>query len=113
MSDEPYLCAGPCGRIRGREDFHEFKRDRKKQVTARCKECRSEDYYTARYPDTVCGSCVKHRPLDSDGVCARCHEAMGLRECRGPCQGLLPALMMFYGRSKVCRDCQKVLKAAT
>lgn len=101
-------CAG-CGRLGlTRADFHAFRR-RARGVTSRCRSCRREVYYAKRYPDTICASCQYHRPLDSDGVCRRCHEETGLRECRGCCR-LLPALMAFYGRATTCKECSKVLK---
>jgi hypothetical protein len=107
-----YPCAGPCGRTDlPRAAFHEFKSGRRRRgVTSRCRECRREDYFEARYPDTTCASCQKHRPVSAtDQVCRACHEAMGLRECTGPCGRILAALMFFYGRSCKCKDCQKQL----
>jgi len=105
-----YTCTGPCGRADlPRNAFHEFKSPRRgRQVTSRCRECRREDYFKARYPDTICGSCMKHRPVENDGICRNCHEELGLRICNDEdCGKLLPSFLMFHGKSKVCKTCQK------
>ncbi len=110
--DEPeYECSGGCGLL-PRSAFHEFKSRPGRPVTSRCRACRREDGYKERYPDQICGCCMKHRPLDGDGVCMACHEELGLRECKGRCNRLLPNLLLFYGKRRVCKDCLKGVKPA-
>lgn len=106
-----YKCSG-CENPKIRGDFHEAHyTDRERPVTSRCRECRSEDYFTARYK-TVCGQCQRHRPLNNNRVCKRCNEDSGLRECRGTCGSLLPALLSFDGKRTTCKTCRKIKQQA-
>lgn len=102
-------CAG-CNTDKPADEFHQFRHSaRVRQITSRCKECRSEVYYRDRYPTQTCGLCRKHRPLNNDGICNGCHDALGIRECRGKCGEILPVLLCFYaGRSRVCKKCRKL-----
>jgi len=109
-----YLCSG-CENPLPRGDFHEAHyTDRKRPVTSRCRTCRSEDYFTDRYK-TICGQCRRHRPLNQNRVCKQCNEDSGLRECRGVCGSILPALLSFDGKRTTCKSCRKLkqLAAAT
>lgn len=107
---ETWECAG-CLHQLPRNAYHEFKSpDRSRPVTSRCRECRREDYFRTRYPETVCGSCKKHRPLNLNKVCARCNDEMGLRECLEPDHvgaRLLPLYLSFYNRERTCKVCKK------
>lgn len=101
-----YPCAG-CGESKPPEAFHRFdSRGRDRPVTSRCRTCRREDYYAARYPDEVCACCMKHRPLDVNGECKKCNEEAGLRQCNN-CRRVKPLWLNFYGRSRQCHDCRK------
>jgi hypothetical protein len=92
--------------------FHEAHyTDRKRVVTSRCRLCRSEDYFTDRY-ETVCGQCRRHRPLNQNHVCKQCNEDSGLRECRGTCGSILPALLSFDGKRTTCKSCRKLKQLA-
>jgi hypothetical protein len=102
-----YMCSG-CENPKVRGDFHEAHyTDRERPVTSRCRECRSEDYFKSRYK-TVCAQCRRHRPLDQNRVCKKCNEESALRECRGPCGSLLPALISFDGKRTTCKSCRKL-----
>lgn len=100
-----YRCAGPCGQDLEEAAFHRYRgAGRTRPVTARCKACRREDYYAARYA-TTCACCLKHRPLQGNAACRLCNEESGLRECRA-CRRVLPLFLSFYGRSRTCKDCR-------
>jgi hypothetical protein len=102
-----YVCSG-CKNPLNRGDFHEAHyTDRKRPVTSRCRLCRSDDYFASRYK-TICAQCRKPRPLNQNRVCKRCNEDSALRECRGPCGALLPALISFDGKRTTCKSCRKL-----
>jgi len=106
-----FTCSG-CNLPKPRGQFHEAHySDRKRPVTSRCQECRSEDYFTKRYK-TVCAQCGRHRPLNQNFVCKHCNEDTGLRECSGPCGALLPALLSFDGKRTTCKSCRKLKQQA-
>ncbi len=106
-----YTCSG-CKIPKPRGEFHEAHyTDRKRVVTSRCRECRSEDYFTDRYK-TICGQCRRHRPLNQNHVCKQCNEDSGLRECRGTCSSILPALLSFDGKRTTCKSCRKLKQLA-
>lgn len=106
-----YVCSG-CKNSKPRGEFHEAHyTDRSRVVTSRCRDCRSEDYFTDRYK-TVCGQCRRHRPLDQNRVCKKCNEDSGLRECRGPCESMLVALLSFDGKRTTCKACRKLKQQA-
>lgn len=101
---EMYDCAG-CKKSLPGMDFHHFETPgRSRPVTSRCKACRREAYYESRYPD-ICGCCVKHRPLQPNGVCRTCNEESGVALCRS-CNKVLPLFLSFFGRSRVCKNCK-------
>jgi hypothetical protein len=109
---ETYECS-KCGRTLGRFEFHETRTDdRIRPVTSQCKECRSETYFGKKYPNT-CNCCLKHRPIDSNGMCRKCNEDSGLRQCYAGCGRVLPLFLYFFGRSRVCKDCSKKSKNPT
>jgi hypothetical protein len=106
MADQTFRCS-ECGDDKERVNFHEEKRDdRKRQVTSRCAECRSDAYFAAKYPDTICIQCLKHRPLDSNQICPRCNDASGKRQCRVCCV-LKLKFFEFYGNRRICKDCRR------
>ncbi len=101
-----FKCSG-CELPRPRGEFHEAHySDRKRPVTSRCQTCRSEDYFTKRYK-TVCVQCTRHRPLDDNRVCKKCNEESALRQCRGPCNQILPSFLSFDGKRTTCKTCRK------
>lgn len=105
-----YRCSGPCGLEKPRGDFHEWSEaGRLREVTSRCRECRSEDYFTKRYK-TVCAQCMRHRPLDKNEVCARCNAESGLKQCHGPCGALLSLYLGFDANRKTCKHCRRQLR---
>jgi len=107
---QSFTCS-KCQQAKPRAAFHEANaRDRKREVTSQCRECRSEVYFEKRYPDSVCAQCLKHRPLDRNKICASCNEEAALRQCR-QCTELLPVLLEFYGSRKTCKRCSKSLRA--
>lgn len=94
-----------CNEPKTRRDFDECGyKDRKSQITPRCKECRSDDYYAKRY-STVCIQCLKHRPVNTNQICIKCNELSGLRQCK-ICNNLLIILLNFIAKSKVCKNCK-------
>ncbi len=100
-----------CLKDKPRSAFHEAAADdRQREVTSQCRDCRSEKYFERRYPDTVCGQCLKHRPLDKNKICSQCNEDTGLRECKGECGELLSVFLAFYDKRKVCNSCAKAAK---
>jgi hypothetical protein len=102
---DQFTCSG-CDLPLSGAAFHQAKSPgRARQVASRCRGCRREDYYAARYP-TVCACCQKHRPIEADKMCRGCLDAQGLRFCRS-CTQVLPLLFKFYGASRVCKDCRK------
>ena len=102
---ESFICSG-CKKDLPRALFHEFASGcRKKPVTSKCRECRKEEYYSKRY-STVCICCLHHRPLNSNAQCKLCNTESGLRECK-KCLQILPMFLMYYGASKICKNCQK------
>ena len=101
---QTFVCSG-CGEPKPRGEFHEAHyRDRKREVTSRCRACRSEDYFSKRY-ETICAQCMRHRPLDSNGICKRCNEETGMRECNG-CREILLLFVEFRGARKTCEKCR-------
>lgn len=109
---ETYECS-KCGRTLGRFGFHETRtNDRVRPVTSQCKECRSESYFEKKY-STICNCCLKHRQIDSNGMCRKCNEESGLRQCYAGCGRVLPLFLYFFGRSRVCKDCVKNPKNQT
>jgi hypothetical protein len=67
-------------------------------------------YFKRRYP-VACAVCAQHRKLFQNGICAKCNEADGLREC-SRCGALMPVLLKFHGRSRRCTDCANALRRA-
>ena len=103
-----YRCSG-CDKDLPESDFHGFSTPgRKRPVASRCRACRKEAYYSSRYEKT-CACCMKHRPLQSNGVCRTCNEESAVRECRH-CARVLPLFLSFFGRSCICKDCRKESK---
>lgn len=106
MGQKLYRCS-KCNAQKSRSGFHEAKPSpkRRREVTSRCKTCRSEARYEILYPDTICMQCERHRPLDRNRICQPCNEESGLRQCRGPCGEVLPMYLKFYGHRQICKDC--------
>ncbi len=99
-----YECS-KCGEPKPSGEFHESPhKDRTRSVTSWCRECRSETYFKRRYPNSVCNICSRHRHLDKNNTCQKCNAQRGLRECN-ECREILPTELMFYGRKKVCKQC--------
>lgn len=110
MTKPTYTCSG-CGKPKLRSDFHEAHYDdRKREVTSRCRECRSEDYFSKRY-DTICIQCMKHRPLDENETCKKCNAENGIRQCNG-CSELLALYVEFRGERKTCEKCRATRRAS-
>ena len=107
---ETFQCSGPCGRKLPRKAFHEWSPKRKRPVMPQCKACRSQSYLKTKYPKP-CPKCHKHKRQNRNGVCTKCNEARGLRECRGVCCALLPIAMCFYSGKVRCKDCLRAEKA--
>jgi len=106
-----FECSG-CGLLKPRSAYHEAHyTDRKRPVTSRCQECRSEDYFSKRY-ETVCAQCMRHRPLNSNGCCKYCNEEQALRECSA-CDEILPLFLCFDGKRTTCKNCRKLRQQPT
>ena len=103
-STSMFRCSG-CGIVAPRETFHESPcEDRVRPVTSQCRSCRSGAYYARKYPNSTCTSCSQNRRLDKNGVCPRCNEDAGLKQCKR-CGDLLPLAWSFYAERKVCKLC--------
>jgi len=104
--DNGRICS-KCNEVKDRREFDECGyRDRKSQITPRCKECRSDDYYLKRY-GTTCIQCLKPRQLNKNQVCTKCNEMCGLKECK-ICNNLLIILLHFIPKSKTCKECKLI-----
>jgi hypothetical protein len=106
MRKDEYLCS-KCKRSKPHNEFHETSgADRNRQVASQCKMCRSAAYFEKRYPGNRCAQCLFCRPkLNANKICPKCNEATGLRQCQGPCGEILPRILSFYGRKRICKDC--------
>jgi hypothetical protein len=105
-ADETYKCSG-CKKDLPRRAFHEFIREgTARPVTSKCKSCRKEDIMAKKWPDTVCACCLKHRKLNSNGLCSKCNSESGLRECYA-CNKVLPMFLSFTQRERTCKSCRK------
>lgn len=106
MSEKEYKCS-KCEKNLPHALFHEaLYTDRKRQVASRCRECRSDDYHATKY-DRNCMACLKPRRLDSNGICNRCNDDAGKRECR-KCGEMKLRYFNFYGPRRVCISCYRV-----
>jgi len=100
---ETYRCS-QCRFPKDRSEFHEELRpDRKRPVSSKCSDCRSDNYHATKY-DQKCMACLKPRALDSNGICNRCNDAAGKRQCR-LCNEMRLRYFDFYERRRVCRHC--------
>lgn len=110
MDEQKFRCSD-CGDDKVRVDFHEERRDdRKRAVTSRCRQCRSDAYFAERYPE-ICIQCLKHRPIDSNKICPRCNDERGFRQCR-ICGDLKLKFFEFYGTRRICKDCFRDLRSS-
>ena len=101
-----YKCTR-CSMLLLRSEFGEsIRKDRTRAVTNWCKKCRSFEYYKGKYKD-ICVSCSRNRKLDNNGICSKCNQQQGIRECK-VCGYLLPIFLSFYETKKVCKYCLKL-----
>ncbi len=95
-----------CREPKNRRDFDECGyKDRKSQITPRCKLCRSDDYYSKKC-NTICIECLRPRPLDNNQICKKCNELHGLKECK-VCKNLLIKLLHFVPGYRTCKECKR------
>lgn len=105
MSEALFVCSH-CNLPKPQSRFDEkICEDRIRPVTSWCASCRSDGYFQKRYP-TPCSTCGRHRKLLSNGVCVKCNEEVGLRQCR-KCGFLLPSLLSFHRKKKTCEQCSR------
>src|ERR1700690_202680 len=105
MTQNGRICS-KCKIYKPRKEFNEcFYKDRESTITPRCRDCRSNAYYSKRY-DTKCIQCLKPKKLDKNQICGKCNEENGLRQCK-ECNELLLINLSFYGHKQKCIQCYK------
>lgn len=86
------------------EDFHVAGKRGKRQVHSHCRACRASRFAEKKYSGYRCPTCANFCRPDSNGVCQKCNEVQGLRQCRS-CGLLLPALLSYWGHKRRCNSC--------